>query len=87
MFQKIWLLIAFLFPPANRDNLNNDLQKLWEEQNYMNSDLKNIQMRWHTLREEKSETSNILDQVKRMEEDLDALAEEKDQVDLDEKVI
>ncbi|OVA03774.1 DNA repair protein Rad50 [Macleaya cordata] len=70
---------------STRDNLNNELQKLWEEQSYMNNDLSNIQMRWHTLREEKSEASNILHKVKSAEEDLDLLAEEKDQVDLDEK--
>ncbi|KAK9159898.1 hypothetical protein Syun_006239 [Stephania yunnanensis] len=70
---------------SSRDTLNNDLQKLWEEQTYMNNDLSNIQMRWHSLREEKSEASNMLHKVKKAEEDLERLAEDKEQVELEEK--
>ncbi|KAK9138451.1 hypothetical protein Sjap_009045 [Stephania japonica] len=70
---------------SSRDTLNNDLQKLWEEQTYMNNDLSNIQMRWHSLREEKSEASNTLHKVKKAEEDLERLAEDKTQVELEEK--
>ncbi|KAF9606048.1 hypothetical protein IFM89_022207 [Coptis chinensis] len=68
-----------------RDNLNNELRKLWEEQHHMKSDLSNAQMRWHLAREEKSRASNILDRVKKAEEDINSLAEQKDQLDLDEK--
>lgn len=71
---------------VTRDNLHNELEKLREEQRYMENDLSNIQIRWHTLREEKVKAANILQDVKRVEEELECLLEEKTQVDLDEKV-
>ena len=46
----------------------------------------NIQIRWHTLREEKVKAANTLRDVRKAEEELDRLTEEKGQVDLDEKV-
>ena len=39
------------------------------------------------LREEKVKTANALRDVKKAEEELDRLAEEKSQFDLDEKVL
>ncbi|KAI3850605.1 hypothetical protein MKX03_011424 [Papaver bracteatum] len=68
-----------------RNNLDNDKTKLWNEHKYMTSDLSSIQNRWHALREEKTEALNIVDRVKSAEEDLDRLAEDKEQIDLDEK--
>lgn len=53
----------------------------------MENDLSNIQIRWHTLREEKVKAANTLRDVKKAEEELDRLVEEKARVDLDEKVI
>lgn len=53
----------------------------------MENDLSNIQIRWHTLREEKVKAANTLRDVRKAEEELDRLTEEKGQVDLDEKVI
>lgn len=80
----------FLFPSINcletRDNLHNDLEKLRDEQRYVENDLSNIQIRWHTLREEKVKAANALRDVKKAEEELDRLVEERSQVDLDEKV-
>ncbi|KAF8402152.1 hypothetical protein HHK36_013104 [Tetracentron sinense] len=70
---------------STKDSLNNDLEKLREEERYMKNDLSNIQIRWHTLREEKLEASKTLHVVKKAEEELDRLIEEKGQVDLDEK--
>ncbi|PKI61119.1 hypothetical protein CRG98_018439, partial [Punica granatum] len=68
-----------------KDSLHNELEKLREEQRYMENDLSNIQIRWHTLREEKVKAANTLRDVKKVEEELDRLAEEKSQLDLDEK--
>uniref|UniRef100_F6GWF5 DNA repair protein RAD50 n=1 Tax=Vitis vinifera TaxID=29760 RepID=F6GWF5_VITVI len=68
-----------------KDNLHNDLEKLRDEQRYMENDLSNIQIRWHTLREEKVKAANTLRDVKKAEEELDRLVEEKSQVDLHEK--
>ncbi|KAF5199763.1 Dna repair protein rad50 [Thalictrum thalictroides] len=69
----------------SRDNLNNEIQMLWVEQDHMKSDLTSIQSRWAASREDKLQASKLVEQLKKAEEDLDALAEEKDQVDLDEK--
>ncbi|XP_022146955.1 DNA repair protein RAD50 [Momordica charantia] len=68
-----------------KDGLHNELEKLRDEQRYMENDLSNIQIRWHTLREEKVKAANTLRDVKKAEEELDRLTEEKSQVDLDEK--
>ncbi|KAK9288716.1 hypothetical protein L1049_017179 [Liquidambar formosana] len=68
-----------------KDSSHNDLEKLRDEQRYMENDLSNIQIRWHTLREEKAKAANSLRDVKKAEEELDHLAEEKAQLDLDEK--
>ena len=52
----------------------------------MENDLASIKIRWHTLREEKMRAESMLQDVKRVEEELERLAEEKTQVLLDEKV-
>lgn len=72
---------------VDRDSLQNELEKLRDEQRYMENDLSNIQIRWHTLREEKVKAANTLRDVKKAEEELEHLTEEKSQVDLDEKVV
>ncbi|GFY83903.1 DNA repair-recombination protein [Actinidia rufa] len=68
-----------------KDSLHNDQEKLRDEQRYMENDLSSNQQRWHMLREEKVKTANALRDVKKAEEELDRLAEEKSQFDLDEK--
>ncbi|KAI3424599.1 Zinc-hook domain-containing protein [Psidium guajava] len=70
---------------STKDNLQNDLEKLRDEQRYMENDLSNIQIRWHTLREEKVKAANTLRDVKKAEEELERLWEEKNQLDFDEK--
>lgn len=70
-----------------RDGLHNELEKLRDEQRYMENDLSNIQIRWHTVREEKVKAANTLRDVKKAEEELERLTEEKSQVDLDDKVV
>lgn len=70
---------------STKENLQSELDRLKDEQRYMEKDLSSIQMRWHTVREEKTKATNILQGVKRLEEELERLTEEKTQVDLDEK--
>ncbi|KAH7573000.1 hypothetical protein JRO89_XS03G0048900 [Xanthoceras sorbifolium] len=70
---------------STKDTLHKELEKLRYEQRYMENDLSNIQIRWHTLREEKVKAANTLRDVKKAEEELERLAEEKSQVELDEK--
>lgn len=66
--------------------MNSEVENLREEQRFLNDDLSNMQMRWHSLREEKLKASSILHKVKKADEDLALLAEEKAQVEFDEKV-
>lgn len=84
MHSDNWLYTLALL--ASRDTLHNDLEKLRDEQRYMENDLSNIQIRWHSLREEKVKAANMLQDVKKAEEELDRLAEEKSQLELDEMV-
>lgn len=63
------------------------MDKLRDEQKYMSSDLSNVQMRWHSLREEKLKASGILHKIKKADEEIVHLDEEKIQVELDEKVV
>lgn len=64
-----------------------ELEKLREEQRYMEGDLSSIQMRWHSVREEKMRAENMFHDYERTEEELERLADEKSQIELDEKVI
>ncbi|XP_029121555.1 DNA repair protein RAD50 isoform X4 [Elaeis guineensis] len=70
---------------SKRDSLNSEVENLREEQRFLSDDLSNMQMRWHALREEKLKASSILHKVKKADEDLALLAEEKAQVDFDGK--
>lgn len=72
---------------AIRDALHAELEKLRDDRRYMENDLSHIQLRWHGLREEKTRTGNTLHDLKRVEEELEQLSDEKNQVELDEKVI
>lgn len=67
--------------------MHGELEKLREEQRYMEADLSNIQMRWHSVREEKIRAASIFRDFERTEEELERLTEEKSQIDLDAKVI
>lgn len=53
----------------------------------MENEYASFQLRWANVREEKSRVANILDQMKRIEEELDRIVEEKNQIGLEEKVI
>jgi len=66
--------------------LQSELERLRDEQIHMEKDLSHICNRRHNLTEEKLKATNLLQGVKRLEEELERLTEEKTQVDLDEKV-
>ncbi|KAL6293483.1 hypothetical protein ACE6H2_001625 [Prunus campanulata] len=70
---------------SREDNLRDELEKLREERRYMENDLSDTRIRWHSLKEEKGKAASILRDVERVEAELDRLTEEKSQVDLDEK--
>lgn len=67
--------------------MHNDLEKLREEQRNMEKDLSALQLRWHALREDRVRAATALRDVKKAEEELDHLAEQKSVVEFDEKVI
>uniref|UniRef100_A0A1D1XWK9 DNA repair protein RAD50 n=1 Tax=Anthurium amnicola TaxID=1678845 RepID=A0A1D1XWK9_9ARAE len=68
-----------------RDTLHSEVDKLRDDQKYMSNDLSHVQMRWHSLREEKLKASSKLNKVKQADEELIRLEEERTQADLDEK--
>lgn len=68
-----------------KESLSREIDSLMDEERIFRKDLSNSQMRWHTVREEKLKASNILHKFNKAKEDLRSLAEEKSQVDLDEK--
>ncbi|XWS13350.1 hypothetical protein CRYUN_Cryun36dG0030200 [Craigia yunnanensis] len=70
---------------STRDVLHNEVENLRVEQRYMEKDLQSIQLRWHDIREKKVEVANTLCNFKKAEEELEHLAEEKCQLDLEEK--
>ncbi|PIN18897.1 DNA repair protein RAD50, ABC-type ATPase/SMC superfamily [Handroanthus impetiginosus] len=69
----------------NRSTLIDDLERLRVDQLNMEKDLSTLQLRWNSVREEKIKVANILSNVKRTEEEIDRLSEEKNQVELDLK--
>ena len=84
---NIWcfiILCATLY--ITREQLSQEIDSLREEQQILSKNLSNSQVRWHTVREEKLKASSILCKLKELGEDLISLAEEKSQIDLDEKV-
>ncbi|KAL2506407.1 DNA repair protein RAD50 [Abeliophyllum distichum] len=70
---------------TTKDTLHQDIKNLNEDWRNMDQDLSNLQVRWHSLREEKATTANTLGNIKRAEEELERLTEEKSRIELDEK--
>lgn len=68
-----------------RDTLSSEVDHLRDQQKILTEDLSNAQMRWHALREEKVSASSIVDKFKKAEQDLVHIAEEKEQLNLDQK--
>lgn len=70
---------------SKKEQLSQEIDRLKDEHLSLSNELSKIQLRWHTVREEKLKASSVLDKFKKAEEDLIYLAEELSQVDLDEK--
>uniref|UniRef100_A0ACD5Z3N4 Uncharacterized protein n=1 Tax=Avena sativa TaxID=4498 RepID=A0ACD5Z3N4_AVESA len=73
------------FAERARDTLLSEVDHLRDQQKILTEDLSNAQMRWHALREEKVSASSIVDKFKKAEQDLVHIAEEKEQLNLDQK--
>ncbi|KAG6428369.1 hypothetical protein SASPL_112620 [Salvia splendens] len=69
-----------------RNTLIDDTEKLRTEQMNMEKEISSLQSRWSIVREEKINVANILSNIKRVEDELDRLLEDKSQVDLDLKI-
>lgn len=64
-----------------------DSEKLRSEQIIMERDISTSLSRLNSVREEKIKVAHVLSNIKRVEEELDRMSEEKSQVELDLKVI
>lgn len=64
-----------------------DTEKLRTEQLNMEREISALQLRWNDLRADKTKVVNLLSNIKRVEEELDYLSEEKSQLELELKVI
>lgn len=67
--------------------MSSEVEKLKDDRRYMENEFSSFQLRWFTVREEKTQAANKLNNVKRAEEELDDLVEQKNKVELEEKVI
>ncbi|KAL6582060.1 hypothetical protein OROMI_006074 [Orobanche minor] len=70
-----------------RNNLIADLDKLRVDQSNMKEDLSSLHLRWNIIRDEKTKVASLLSNIKRVEEELDRLAEEKSQFELNMKLL
>ncbi|XP_011084217.1 DNA repair protein RAD50 [Sesamum indicum] len=68
-----------------KSTLIDEADKLRVEQMSLDKELTTLQLRWNSVREEKIKVANVLSNIKRAEEELDRLSEEKSQVQLDLK--
>ncbi|GFQ04279.1 DNA repair protein rad50 [Phtheirospermum japonicum] len=70
-----------------RNTLIDDIIKLKDDESNMQQDLSALKSRLNGIREEKINATNILSNIVRAEEELDRLAEEKNHVKLDLKLL
>ncbi|KAF3323696.1 DNA repair protein RAD50 isoform X1 [Carex littledalei] len=70
---------------SKRDSLSNEVEMLREKKQSLDDDVANINMRWHALREEKLKASAILHELRRSNEEINQLCEERVQFELDQK--
>ena len=70
-----------------RDTLIIEVDDLRDQHRKLNDDLASAQVRRHTAREEKIKASHILDRFKEAEAELVRLAEEKEQLTIEKKVL
>lgn len=71
---------------ATSDNLHNDREKLRDEQRTMEGDLTLTKTRWQNAKDEKVKAAFTLHVLEKAEEELEHLAEEHRQLNLEEKV-
>lgn len=69
------------------DNLHNDREKLRDEQRTMEGDLTLTKTRWQNAKDEKVKAAFTLHVLEKAEEELDHLAEEHRQINLEEKLL
>jgi len=69
-----------------RDTLSIEVDDLRDQHRILNEDLSSAQVRWHTAREVKVKSSNILERFQKSEDELVLLAEEKEQLIVEKKV-
>ncbi|KAF8686169.1 hypothetical protein HU200_043642 [Digitaria exilis] len=70
-----------------RDTLSIEVDDLRDQHRTLADDLASAQVRWHTAREEKIKASSILDGFKKAESELACLAEEKEQLTTERKLL
>ncbi|CAH9120879.1 unnamed protein product [Cuscuta epithymum] len=68
-----------------KESLQNQLQKLMEEQFNMENDRTSAQLRLSDIREKKFKATTTLENVERVQKELELLGEKKAQLELDEK--
>ncbi|XP_062223293.1 DNA repair protein RAD50 [Phragmites australis] len=70
-----------------RDTLSIEVDDLRDQHRMLNDDLSSAQLRWHTVREEKLKASSSLQRFQKAEEELVLLAEEKEQLIIEKKLL
>lgn len=76
-----------MLPSVCRDTLSIEVDDLRDQHKILSEDLSSAQVRWHIAREEKVKASSILERFKKSEEELVLLAEEKEQLTIEKKVL
>lgn len=77
--------ISFIFP-LSRTSLQNDVDKLRDDQKCLMGAINTVTARMYSAREEKGKTQALINALKKVENELERLMEEKSQVELEEKV-
>ncbi|XP_074304186.1 DNA repair protein RAD50 [Silene latifolia] len=70
---------------STRDLLQKDIDKLREEQRYMESDLHIAEIRMYSAREEKMKAVVAVNALNKAEKDLESLMDEKNQIEIEDK--
>ncbi|KAL6899887.1 hypothetical protein ACP4OV_006545 [Aristida adscensionis] len=70
-----------------RDTLSIEVDDLRDQQRMLNDDLSSAQMRWHSVREQKIIASSTLERFQKAEKELGLLAEEKEQMTMEKKLL
>ncbi|KAL6634294.1 hypothetical protein ACP70R_026965 [Stipagrostis hirtigluma subsp. patula] len=70
-----------------RDTLSIEVDDLRDQHKMLNDDLSSLQLRWHSVREEKMKASTTLKSLESAEKELANLAEEKEQLAMEKKLL